>query len=472
MKRSFDASRRRFVATAGALSAVGPTMAPFALNLAAIGEAAAQSATDYRALVCVFLHGGNDTFNTVLATDPDSWAAYTAVRNALPEPISLPLPGEAGGALPIASRIAHPGRSFALHPRMGALRDLFEAGRAAVVANVGPLVAPTSRADYLARRVPLPPKLFSHNDQQSLWQSFVPEGATRGWGGRLGDLFAAANANATFTCVSASGNAVWLSGEQTVQYQVSGNGALVVQGASAARLYGSATAPGALRDIMTGSREHLIMNEHARVTRRSIDSAAQLNAALAPEAGLEAVPTVDGQPNALAAQLRLVARIIGGRGALGARRQVFMVSMGGFDLHDLAVARHGPLLARVSQALAYFDRLLASPGIAARNQVTAFTASDFGRTLSSNGDGTDHGWGAHHIVTGGAVLGGGIYGRFPVIGVGGADDAGRGSLVPGVAVDQYAAVLARWFGVPDSMLGDLFPNLQRFGLPAGLAFMA
>jgi len=471
MKRSFHASRRRFLATAGALSAAAPATAPFALSLAAMGEAAAQTANDYKALVCVFLYGGNDTFNTVLATDPDSWDAYAAVRNTMPQPILLSPAGYANGVLPLVPTTAHAGRSFALHPAMGELRGLFDAGRAAVVANVGPLVAPVTRADYLARRVPLPPKLFSHNDQQSLWQAFVPEGAASGWGGRLGDLFAASNANATFTCISASGNAVWLSGEQTLQYQVSGTGALQVRGISAQTLYGSTGAAAALREIMTAPRQHEIADAYAQVGARSLATAGQLNAALVRDSALAATPTYGGQTNGLAAQLKLVARIIGARSQLGARRQVFMVSMGGFDLHDFAVERHGPLLGRLSQALAYFDRLLASPQVNARDAVTSFTASDFGRTLSSNGDGTDHGWGAHHFVTGAAVRGREIYGRFPVIGVGRADDAGRGSLIPSVSVEQYAAVLARWFGVSPAALPDLFPNLSRFGLPAHLGFM-
>jgi uncharacterized protein (DUF1501 family) len=476
MKRSFDASRRRLLATAGALSAVGPVAAPFALNLAAIGAAAAQSASDYRALVCVYLAGANDAFNTVLATDPDSWNGYVAARNVLPEPLVLPPAGFTDGILPIAPSTAQSGRAFALHGQMGGMKTLFDAGRAAIVANVGPLIEPTSRAQYRARSVRLPPKLFSHNDQTAMWQAFAPEGATRGWGGRLGDLFASQNADSTFTAVSTSGNAVWLSGESTRQYQVSGTGARPIAGISGT-LYGSATASAALRAIATGSRDHLIMREHAAMTDRSIGTAAALNGALVADGALPAAPAFNGATNGLAAQLRLVARMIGGRAALGARRQVFMVQIGGFDTHDSQMRDHGGLLGRLSQALAYFDSLMSHPSVDAQGRVTAFTASEFGRTLSSNGDGTDHGWGGHHFVVGGAVRGGDIWGRFPVIGVNGADDAGRGSLIPAIAVDQYAGVLARWFGVPNSGLYDLFPNLSRFGsgsdfgLPASLRFM-
>jgi uncharacterized protein (DUF1501 family) len=476
MKRSFDASRRRFLATAGALSAVGPVAAPFALNLATIGAAAAQSVSDYRALVCVYLGGANDAFNTVLATDTDSWNGYTAARNVLPDPLVLPLAGFTDGVLPILPATVQSGRAFALHGQMGDMKTLFDAGRAAIVANVGPLIEPTSRAQYRARSVRLPPKLFSHNDQTSMWQAFGPEGATRGWGGRLGDLFASQNTNASFTAVSASGNVVWLSGESVRQYQMTGTGALPVAGTSGA-LYGSSTASGALRAIVSGPRDHLIMREQAAMTDRSINTATALNGALISDSALPAAPRFNDVTNALAVQLRLVARMIGGRSALGARRQVFMVSIGGFDTHDFQNRDHGRLLGRVSQALAYFDTLMSHSSINAQGMVTAFTASEFGRTLSSNGDGTDHGWGGHHFVVGGAVRGGDIWGRFPVIGVNGADDAGRGSMIPAIAVDQYAGVLARWFGVPNSGLYDLFPNLSRFGsgsdfgLPASLRFM-
>jgi uncharacterized protein (DUF1501 family) len=192
-----------------------------------------------------------------------------------------------------------------------------------------------------------------------------------------------------------------------------------------------------------------------------------------PADAVEAVPLVPGttQANALASQLQTVARVIGGRSALGARRQVFFVSIGGFDTHDAQRVNQGNLMTRLGQALEYFDRLLAGPSVNALNEVTLFTASDFGRTLTSNGDGTDHGWGAHHFVTGGAVRGKDVYGRFPVIGVNTDDDVGQGRLLPAVSVDQYAATLARWFGLTASQLDEVFPNLRNFPM-VDLGFMA
>lgn len=460
-----NASRRHFLRTASALSIAGPAALPFALNLATIGAASAQAGDDYRALVCLFMSGGNDSHNMVLATDPDSWAAYQAARSVAPSPIALPAPGEAGGVLPISPATAQAGRSFALHPAMSELRDLFASGRAAVVANLGPLIMPTTKQQYASRSVPLPPKLFSHNDQQSTWQAHAPEGARVGWGGRMGDLLASMNGYATFTCISASGNAVWLSGESTLQYQVSANGAVAI-GNLTGSLFGAPAAANPLQAIVTGDRTNFFEKEYNRVTRRSIDAQQALNAAMLPASGLETPPA----DNPLAGQLLTVARLIAGRSALGARRQVFFVNIGGFDTHDNQTASHATLMRRVSQAIAYFDRLLAAPSVNALAETTLFTASEFGRTLTSNGDGSDHGWGSHHLVVGGSVRGGNLYGRYPTIGVGTSDDVGQGRLLPALSVEQYGATLARWFGVSQARIADVFPNIANFSV-RDLGFM-
>ncbi len=469
---SQNTSRRTFLRTASALSIAGPAAMPFALNLAAMSAASAQTAPDYRALVCLFFFGGNDQGNTVIATDPGSWAQYQQIRSTPPDPIALAAVGAAGGVLPIVPNTAQAGREFALHPNLQPIKDLFDAGRAAVIANVGPLIAPTTKAQYTARSVPLPPKLFSHNDQQSTWQAYSPEGARFGWGGRMGDLLASMNGNTTFTCISASGNAVWLAGQSTVQYQVGNNGAVAIGGLTGT-LFGSASAGATLKTIISADRSNLFEKEHARVTARAIDAQVQLNSSMLPTAGMEPLPLIPNttQTNPLAAQLQSVARIIGGRSALSAKRQVFFVSIGGFDTHDNQNVNHGNLMQRVGQAVAYFDRLMSSPAINAANQVTLFTASDFGRTLTSNGDGTDHGWGSHHFVVGAAVKGKDIYGRFPVIGVNTEDDVGQGRLLPLSSVDQYGATLARWFGLSDSQVSDVFPNITNFGAARSLGFM-
>ncbi|MGK5004483.1 DUF1501 domain-containing protein [Janthinobacterium sp. LB2P70] len=467
--QNFPFSRRRFLGSM--LSLAGTTAAPFAMNLAAMGNAAAQSADDYKAMVCLFMAGGNDAFNTVLATDPTSWAQYTRLRNTGGAG-SIHLPGlsETGGVLSIVPATAQTGRTFALHPQLKPLKDLFDNGRAAIVANVGTLIQPATLAQYRAGSVALPPKLFSHNDQQSTWQSGSPEGASTGWGGRVADVAGALNTNAMFTAISAAGNTVFLSGRQVRQFQVGQAGAVPIRGLSGS-LYGSTGGAGALQAIINEAGSDLIEQEHVAVVQRAISSQSILSGAMLA-AGAGGVPnpppyvnpnTGASGVNQLAVQLQTVARIIGGRGALGAKRQVFYVTLGSFDTHDRQKVLHGDLMARLAHALAYFDTALAAlQGVDLRRQVTTFTASDFGRTFSSNGDGTDHGWGAHHFVVGGAVKGRDIYGAFPVTGVGHALDVGSGALLPTTSVDQYGATLAKWFGVADSQLAEVFPNIGNF----------
>ncbi|MGE0315713.1 MAG: DUF1501 domain-containing protein [Lautropia sp.] len=456
-----NASRRRFLRTASALGGVLPAAGSgFALNLASIGAAAAQAAPgDYKALVCVFLFGGCDYANTVLATDPESWGAYLAARGAPPDPIALDLPEAASArsvlsVVPASAATLHAGRSFGLHPNLEPIRALFAARRAAVVANVGPLIVPTTPAQFRAKSVPLPTSLFSHNDQQSTWMAFGPEGSRSGWGGRLGDLFAAANPTPAFTCISAGGNAVFLNGESVTQYQVGSSGAVGINGVGS--LYGIAAAPKAVRATVTEARSHLMERELNRIASRAIDTGAALNTAIASSPSFATIPAGNG----LASQLQVVAKIIGGRASTGAKRQVFMVATGGFDTHDNLVATHGAKMTEVADAIAWFDGAMDSIG--AGGAVTLFTASDFGRTLTSNGDGSDHGWGSHHFVVGGAVRGGDVYGAFPTIGVNAASDVGSGRLVPGIAVDQYAATMAKWFGLSDTHLLDVMPNLRAF----------
>lgn len=470
----FKASRRHFLQITSALSSAGAlgVAAPFALNLATMGSAAAQgNVSDYKALICVFLYGANDHANTVLATDSSSWTQYTSVRTTSEAgSIALPAVGSSGGVLPIVPTTTQAGRTFALHPAMPELKNVFDAGRAAIIANVGPLLVPTTLDQYKAASVPLPPKLFSHNDQQSLWQAYAPEGAAYGWGGRMGDLLAANNSNPIFTAISASGNAVFLSGRSIRQYQVGTSGAVAIAGLSGS-LYGSTTAGSTLRNIITGDTANYFQKEHAAVTNRAISAQSMLAPAMAV-AGAGGIPNPSQYTNpntgllannALAIQLQTVARIIAGRNALGAKRQVFFVSMGGFDTHDAQRTLQADLLAKLSHAIAYFDNTMANVmGTDLRQQVTLFTASDFGRTFTSNGDGTDHGWGSHHFIVGGAVKGKNIYGNFPVTGLKHAQDVGSGSLLPQFSVDQYGATLANWFGLSTTQINDVFPNIVNF----------
>lgn len=445
-----DQSRRAFLRRSATLGMAGGA-APFVTQLAAIGEASAAVASDYKALVCVFLHGGNDYANTLPPYDAASHALYTAARPGLAHL------RDALTATALNPLNALGGRQYALAPTMAPLLPLFDAGRMAVVLNVGTLVRPTTKAQYQANSVALPPKLFSHNDQQSYWQASSAEGATSGWGGRIGDLLQSGNGSAALTCISASGNAVYLSGRSSIQYVTGTNGPTPLIN-NASTLYGSTAAASALRSLMGGARSHLIENEHAVISKRALDLYAQVNSALgsAPASSFPLFPA----GNSLADQLKVVARMISVSQELGTKRQVFFVSMGGFDMHDFLVRDHPTQIGRVAEAMRAFYDTTAALGVA--DKVTTFTASDFGRTLTQNDDGSDHGWGATHFVVGGAVNGQRIYGTPPAIGHNTPDDVGQGRLLPTIAVDQYAATLASWFGVSDSSLATVLPNIGNY----------
>jgi uncharacterized protein (DUF1501 family) len=481
--QSDNHSRRDFLRRSAQLAFSGAAL-PMALNLAAIGEAAAFDATDYKALVCVFLYGANDYANTVVTYDDASYNQYSAIRGGGA--------GQSAGGIALAksaltATLLNPttalsgGRQYALHPSMSGLASLFNSGKAAVQLNVGPLVVPLTKSQYSGSdrvNYPLPPKLFSHNDQQSIWQSSSPEGSTIGWGGNLGDLALSGNANSLFTCINVTGNAVFLSGDSALSYQVSTGGAVAIN-AVKNNVYGSSAVKTALAGLIQQPRTHTLENEYNKVTARAIGAEAQITAGLA---GVT-LGTVFPSNNSLADQLKMVARLIGARTGLGAKRQVFLVSLGGFDLHDNLISQHAGLLAKVSDAMTAFYDATVELGVA--GNVTAFTASDFGRTLASNGDGSDHGWGSHHFMVGGSVKGAAFYGTPPPVSVGSTAAAqdqwhvGQGRLLPSTSVDQYAATLASWFGVADSELATILPNLRHFGVSAGrpdyptnLGFMA
>ena len=449
-----DASRRAFLKKASALSLAG-VATPWAINLAAMAEASAANATDYKATVCIFLYGGNDYGNTLIPYDTTNYSLYQQLRptlcyshDSLSSTILVPkvAPVDTAGV----------SRQYALAPELAPLLPIFNAGKMGVMLNVGTLVQPTTKLQYTNKSVLLPPKLFSHNDQQSVWQSSAPEGAVSGWGGRMGDLFESSNGNTTFTCVNVSGNAVYLSGNTAVQYQVSTSGSVPLN-ASTKPLFGSAACSTALQTLMTQTGGNLFATEYNRVTRRSMDANQILTSALA---GAPALTTVFPTNNNLGDQLKMVAKMISAASTLGAKRQVFFVSMGGFDTHDGLLDIHPGLLTSVADAMSAFYKATQELGVA--NNVTSFTASDFGRTLSGNNDGSDHGWGSMHFMVGGAVNGQSFYGTPPIVASDGPDDVGQGRLLPSTSVDQYAATLGKWMGASDSDLLTLLPNLKNF----------
>jgi uncharacterized protein (DUF1501 family) len=472
MKR-ISQSRRQFLQTAGQLSATG-VAAPFALNLAGIGAAAAQTTEDYRALVCVFLSGGNDHNNTIIPFDTSSFNTYTAVRQGIARKMS-DLVGPAGESLELKTTVplvgsGNAGRQFALPKELAKLKPIWDSGHLAVLANVGTLVEPVTKAQYINRTVQLPPKIGSHNDQQGVWQSTSGEGSSNyGWAGRLGDLFAATkNRNTIFTAISSSGSSRWLRGQTVGGYAIGAAGSVRIS-ALAGNLFGSATAAAAMKTLISTGGSHAFEQDLADTTARSVSADADIRTALAAAPQLPLPAALAG--SSLAQQLRTVARIISQRSSasIQARRQVFFIQMGNYDHHSDLLAGQTELHTQLAGALAYFNDAMTSLG--SSQLVTTFTASDFGRTLTSNGDGSDHGWGSHHFVMGGAVKGKQFYGTFPIMGLNNNDEFGAGRLIPTTSVDEYAATLARWFGVSgDTDMRLVLPNFKNFANP-NLGFM-
>jgi uncharacterized protein (DUF1501 family) len=476
MMNKYERSRRHFLKTASMASMAGMTASPFLLELNSLAAMAQDSggSSDYKALVCIFLQGGNDGHGTIIATDSESYSAFVQARSGAPG-LAYPL----NELLPITLKTPQSGRTFALNPYLTGVQNLFNAGRAALVVNTGTLVAPATKTQIQANSVPLPASLYSHFDQTAAWQAISASGGSSvhtGWGGAMADLIESMNTNSMFTCISTSGVALFLSGQTSFQLNVTSAGPIPISGL-ANPLFGQQAGTSALSSILSADETNLFAKEYEVVINRSIQAQALLASTMLP-AGASGVanPPQYLDPisnklmsNPLAVSLQTVARIIGGRSGLGVSRQIFYVTLGGFDTHDNQAPQHARLLTQLGQALEYFDSLMTTTGLS--NQVTAFTASDFGRTLTANSDGTDHGWGSHHIVTGGAVQGQNMYGQYPVIGVNQVNDMGAGRLIPTTAVDQYAGTLAKWFGLSDSQVQQVFPNFVNFGTNPYLGFM-
>jgi uncharacterized protein (DUF1501 family) len=490
-------SRRIFLQRSAQLAFTGVAL-PTVLNLTAMADAAAFNAPagSYKALVCVFLFGGSDYANTVVTYDDPSYNAYNTIRGG---GANQTVGGIAFAKAALTPTLLIPttplpnAREYAFHPAMTGLAGLFNTGKAAVQLNVGPLVVPMTKAQYKGSNrtlYPLPPKLFSHNDQQSLWQSSAPEGSTVGWGGSMGDLALSSNTKTIYTCISITGNSVFLGGDSALAYQVSTGGAVKIN-CTSSNVYGSANIKTVISQLLQQQRTHILENEYNIVTSRAISAEGIITSSIAAGQAADGAgsATTAGvatfspftstvlSGNSLAQQLKMVARLIAARNSLGAKRQVFFVSLSGFDLHDNLMAGQNKNMTNLNNALTAFYQTTENLGIA--DQVTSFTASDFGRTLTSNGDGSDHGWGSHHIVVGGAVKGKEFYGVAPPVSVtdtASADDqwhVGQGRLLPTTSVDQYAATLATWFGVNPvgvngavSEVESILPNLKHFGVTA------
>ena len=404
--------------------------------------------SDYKCLVNIFLYGGNDSFNLVVPTSNAEYNVYAASRqNLAVEQLDLLAinPDNADGA------------TYGFHPSAGALQSLFEAGDAAVIANVGPLIAPVTKEQYLSGAASLPPQLFSHNDQQAQWQSLKGDASlATGWAGRIADQLVAETADQLLALnTSTFGTNLFQAGAVSIPYSVS------TTGANTYGAFGAEAALGAERRAAFESHiDSEFGNVHARalaaVHKRSLASADLVNQALAQAPDLATVFPA----SFLGAQLNIIARLIAVRDRFEMSRQIFFVGAGGFDTHDDQNELQPGLLSDVADSIQAFQLAMVELGV--NDNVVSFTHSDFGRTLTSNGDGTDHGWGGHQIVTGGPVNGRQIYGQMPILEIGGDDDATGGRIIPTTSVDQYAGTLAEWFGVDTSALDTIAPSLSNF----------
>ena len=517
-------SRRGLLAGVAAYGAA----APLALNLAAIGRAAAQVAgpgAPYRALVCIFMTGGNDSNNLLLATDQGSFNQYWTARISGSDPIALmpvgtpPVaiggtssitnrvvrtadqPEHWGGILPITpatSQLVPAGnktgsadqvRTFALHPMLSATRGLFASGKVAAIANVGTLLTPLTKAEYQhpAATTQIPQRLFSHADQQAAWQSGQLDGAATGWGGLMADTFQAASTTGVdYQAITTAGSTPFPQGAVTRSFRIgySGNKA-TAQSITLAATKGTYNESAIFLDelranLQDGTSQNQLVQTYAAAVAHSLQASTSFGAALSAAGGpytTVPVPPAFTDPiagrtaaNPLADQLEAVVQTAAAHAALGVPRQVFFVQFGSFDTHDGQNARQGLLLAQLDHALAYLDAALTQVGLS--EAVTAFTASDFSRTFTTNGDGTDHAWGGHHLVVGGAVKGGDIYGAYPTLGVDRAatatspafvnPDASGNAFIPTTSVETYLATMARWMGVQPAQLSTIFPKLSGF----------
>lgn len=452
-------TRRSFLAQ-GACAAVGSaSLLSTMLNLRQVNAAASAGATDYKALICLFLYGGNDAANLLMPVDNENYSLYTVGRQNLAIPQNAILPLNVNDAS---------GKSMGLHPSLGGVRQLFSQGDCALVSNVGTLLAPVTLQDFQNRSSALPPNLFSHNDQQALWQTSVPENAAAyeatGWGGRIADLLSSIyNDESVSMSISISGSNFFQVGKEVIPFRLSSNGSSGIA-MSNSNNDGEKRKYQAFVDLLNLDHHNLMEETFADITKRAIDSDGVIASAL------EATGDYPNFPNSgLGQQMRTIAKLIEAREALGMRRQVFFCATGGFDTHGDQLGAHAGLLGGVNAALMSFDTAMRELGV--HDQVTTFTASDFGRTFVSNGRGSDHGWGSHQIVMGGAVNGGAVYGAYPSLDPNASpDDVGRGRWIPKVSVDEYGATMARWFGVSSGDLPSVFPNIGNFG-SSDLGFM-
>ena len=441
-------SRRNFLGQASCAAVGSTSLLSTLTNLLMTSSAVAQNGptfNDYKAMICLFLPGGNDSYN-MLVPMGSAYSQYSTVRQdlALPESTLLPI-----------TPLNNAGRPLGLHPGMADMKTLFDNQKLSFISNVGSLVRPTTLTDY-NNSASLPYGLFSHSDQQEQWQSSIPDVRSGiGWAGKVADLLSSANENSSISMnISISGNNLFQVGNQVVPYTVNANGAVALNGYLGNDGY-NAIRRSAIDNQLAQEYSNVLEKTYARMKRNSLDAYEQFSAATSIT-----LPADNLGSAQLGNSLRQVAKVIAGRNVLGVKRQIFYVQWGGWDFHDNVVDSMANMIPVVSQAIKAFYDLTVAMGV--ENSVTLFSASEFGRSLTSNAKGSDHAWGGNQFVVGGAVKGQKIYGTYPDLFQNNPLDTGRGRLIPTTSVDELAAELALWMGVSKSDLPLILPNISRF----------
>ncbi len=449
-QHTFDKSRRRFIKQSSCAAIGSTTLLNTLINLKTLNAAAISNSTvslggDYKAMVCLLLGGGNDSFNMLIPTDQAAYDEYATTRSnmAIPQADILPLSGV----------------NYGLHPSLSGVQSLFDNNKLAFISNVGTMVEPTTKTQFYNESVDLPLGLYSHADQVQQWQTSVPhERSNIGWGGKTADLLNSMNTNDTISMnISLSGANIYQRGNNTVEYTIDPyDGSLGIRG------YGGTNT---LDQIKTATTDNMVQAAYADIFKQTYVDVIKVSrdAHLEFSSAIDSVSpfsTVTFSDTDLSQSFHMIAKTIAARNTLNFTRQIFFVELGGFDMHDELLNSHTEAMSLMNDALVEFNQAMEELNVS--DCVTTFTMSEFSRTLTSNGNGTDHAWGANVLAMGGAVNGGTIYGNYPSLLLDGPAEVGGGVLIPDISTDEYFTELALWFGVSPSDLSILFPNIGNF----------
>ena len=445
-------NRRNFLGSVPCMALGSSTLYSSLINLKAMSSLLASQSTvedDYKALVCVLLSGGNDSFNMLIPRGNSEYSQYETVRSnqAIPQSDLLAI-----------NNSNQDGKQLGFHPNLTRLQRIYNEGNAACISNIGTLVEPIIKSSIENKSGKIPLGLFSHIDQVQHWQTAFPQDRTnKGWGGKIADIMKSMNVdNGVSMNISLGGNNIYQRGDEVIEYAINNDGGVAIAGWELRELPFFDVMIEDISDMVNKEYNDLFKDSYTGTLRRSIESNETFNAAIASNGRLR----TQFAANKASQDMRMVADTIAARDVLGTKRQIFFVEVGGFDNHDELINNHGQLMSSIDDALGSFYE--ATEELRVADSVTTFTISDFARTLTSNGNGTDHAWGGNVLVMGGAVKGNEIYGKYPDLGLGSDLDLGKGVLIPTTSADEYFAELALWFGISPNDLHLVLPNLSNF----------